>query len=373
MVDDDTGMTDNDDPSCDTDEIQCTSGARGYLCSSCKSTLVYDTIAGSCTECMSPPLRILCAVSLVWVVGLLYYGSIHLPDGTRLDVGKAKVVWVAMTLIATVPGTAEVRFRGPMVVLARVFGLVRVELWGWVGGECLPTFDYRTTAYATSLLPIGVIALIWLGWSLVFVCTDWRMRTESVRSTVFPIQASIFVTYLVLPFVASVQIKSMLCTELGELGGVRFVREDSSFQCDDEHEAFVHSLIPLVVVYQCVPLAYAALLWQVRDILMAAPTVRGGGGGGAHHRPSLKPEYLPAAVHMAVVDAHAEEELESTSLLHRGYQPEVSSWWEVAECYRRMAFVAALSLIESRAQRALVGLLLGLLSVAINGMVAPYR
>ena len=64
--------------------------------------------------------------------------------------------------------------------------------------------------------------------------------------------------------VMALQFQALDCTTLKD--GSRWLRADTSVDCDsDEFNNFVVLNSFLIVAYQCIPLAFLAMLWRLRD------------------------------------------------------------------------------------------------------------
>ena len=78
--------------------------------------------------------------------------------------------------------------------------------------------------------------------------------------------AFLLLSYLVLPSVSMTQFRGLNCVEFEESGHA-YLRIDTSVWCDEESDEYSRLLsidTPLIVLYQAIPIGWAALLWRNR-------------------------------------------------------------------------------------------------------------
>jgi hypothetical protein len=89
-----------------------------------------------------------------------------------------------------------------------------------------------------------------------------RMREQHVYYT-------LMLTYLVLPTVSQVQFKGLSCATLAS--GERYLRVDTSVECNFQTSADFRLIlacdIPLIILYQSIPIVWAWLLYTHRQRL----------------------------------------------------------------------------------------------------------
>ena len=149
----------------------------------------------------------------------------------------------------------------------------------------------------------------------------------------------------------SVQFKSLRCMDLTSYGiNERFLRVDSSIDCDSAaHDDFRKWIIPLIVIYQLIPVMYYALLLQIKDRIKDTP-----------------------GKHVGMVTAKSDLELMPLRFLYRGYG---TNFWffELVDTYRRILFIGVAPLFETSAHRALAGTTLSFMSVVVYRELQPYK
>ena len=167
-------------------------------------------------------------------------------------------------------------------------------------------FNYMTMTYATTAIPIALLLIIWAVWGLRRCVSS---KETIARAAMFSqhVEASLLLSYVILPTVVGVQFKSLRCEEFEALGK-RYLQADSSIDCDTgnavvlgmggnlgegavfvmhcdslsttpnfisslafccvaEYRRFVGRVAWLLALYLCVPLVYLALLYRVSDRL----------------------------------------------------------------------------------------------------------
>ena len=141
-----------------------------------------------------------------------------------------------------------------------------MDLFGTLSLDCLKLGIPRYLAYIliSSFVPLAILAMIWLIYSL-------RGR----RNVTVPIYWSLFVTYIFAPTVAQTQLRGLDCLTL-ESSGLSYLRVDTSMLCDLSNPDFALLLgldLPLIAIYQGIPLMYFTLLYRNRARLN--PTLYG--------------------------------------------------------------------------------------------------
>ena len=78
--------------------------------------------------------------------------------------------------------------------------------------------------------------------------------------------AFLLLSYLILPSVSMIQFRGLDCVSFEESGHA-YLRIDTSVWCDkesDEYSQLIAITVPLIILYQSIPIGWALLLWRNR-------------------------------------------------------------------------------------------------------------
>jgi hypothetical protein len=229
-----------------------------------------------------------------------------------------------------------------------MLGVMSVFSFDFLSFECSiqDETNYFTSLYLWCVLPICVSFLILTMGGLRALFE--KNRTDIMNSHFW---GFLLWTYMVLPSVSSKQLQSLDCVPMN---GDRYVRTNTAIDC--ESSSYKNNL-PLVIffifLYHSVPLLWFWLLHQKRDALNPSTT-----GGD-----------LELALYVRKNNHH----LAPLRFLFVDYK--CSKWWfEIADMYRRIAFIGLIPLISSKAPvRASLGLILAIVSMVIIRELQPYQ
>ena len=169
---------------------------------------------------------------------------------------------------------------------------------------------------------------------------------------------SLFVTYLVAPTVIQTQLQGLDCFEL-EGSGRRYLRVDANLECSLWSLDYLLLLVPLIVLYQAIPILYFVQLYRKRGRLN--PTLYG------RDFRELAPAQEQDLKHAKRGKDPTLAELKFLFSVYR-----CPKWsFEVAEMYRRIAMLGFLPFIPSPVVRALVGCLVGFASIDFYKLSRP--
>ena len=147
--------------------------------------------------------------------------------------------------------------------------------------------------------------------------------------------------YVTLPAVVGVQFSSLDCDNIEGIG-VRFLRADANIDCDsDMRRPFLALLVPLIAIYQAVPIMYFILLYRVRHkinppVSRLEGSVRGLGlnpefSGKSEHQTSAQNSLKRLGIFQASTTDPA---VIPIRFLFEAYRPDLY-YFEVFETYRR--------------------------------------
>jgi hypothetical protein len=147
----------------------------------------------------------------------------------------------------------------------QMLSLLSVFSFDFLAADCLVEgSNHFTSVYLWSAIPIAI------GLLLVLVHFVRARRPGSTISTADLTYQLLLLGYLVLPSVSLKQLQALDCVEVA---GKRYVRIDTSVDCDSQDfRVFRFVDILFITAYLSIPLIWLALLLSRRDSLNPAPT-----------------------------------------------------------------------------------------------------
>ena len=226
---------------CDSDELLCTPGAEGPLCSSCSSGHVYSSTTRQCAMCGEFDPRPLSVLGAVLVLGAMITVARHNRLGlplamkaswllgvfSHIDSGMCRVVWSSFQIVYSTAWSLGVTFPEPFATFVSSLSWLSFDV---LSLECaFPNSDYLISVYAWSALPI--LALVASG--AVFVLRSWWAEDHDLDKHRVVLQRqhadfSILITYLLLPPVSRRQFQALDCVSVA---GGSYLRVDTSIDC----------------------------------------------------------------------------------------------------------------------------------------------
>ena len=192
------------------------------------------------------------------------------------DLGTVKIFVTTYQLTAAMPWTLDVEFPEPFAAFLSLISIFNLNLFGTVSLDCvgLPIPSYVFYVLITSIVPVVVVALIWANhaFRLRRVPVDASQRDTAHHG---PMYWSLLITFLVAPSVMQTQLRGLNCFEL-ESSGRLYLRVDTTIECtvsDPDYRLLLAVDIPLITLYQAIPLLYFFVLFRKRDRLN--PTLYG--------------------------------------------------------------------------------------------------
>ena len=157
---------------CNEDKILCTTGASGPLCGVCDEGYTFSSSQKVCINCESAKSIltlefVVCVLILVAILVLLIVTKRHPHLWSRFvvlfDKGKGKVLWSNLQIVSSVSWTMEVVYPQPFATLLRIYEITELNPLGSLSLACANATlgSFKTYALSVSLLPIGLIFLIW--------------------------------------------------------------------------------------------------------------------------------------------------------------------------------------------------------------------
>jgi hypothetical protein len=244
-----------------------------------------------------------------------------------------------------------------------MIGLFSVFTLDFLALECLSEGGaeaYYSTTYLWCFIPMilafGVVAVGAIRWLFVVESSatnrsDGLMKSRE-RITSQHVWLLLFLSYLILPPVTNKQLQVFDCIELDSKE--RYLRTNTTIDCkSSDYLSFKYVIIILLCIYQCIPLCWFTLLYQ--------------------QRASLNPDTSSHDEKLALYIRDNHAELRPLKFLFVDYK--CSKWWfEIADMYRRIAFIGVLPLVSPRSEiKSSFGCILAILSVAYFREEKPYR
>jgi len=344
---------------CNEADLQCTKGASGPICGSCLSGFLFRSAINACEACGSINSYSYVVIGIAMIAILVYFGFYYLVQYcdmkdlamfqilSYLDNGCLKVIWVTYQIIVSSSFTLDITYPYPFT---NMLGVMSVFSFDFLSLKCLIKAEnsYFTTLYLWCILPIIMsILILVLGW--------FRSRwTETNRAKIMNDHIWCFLlwTYIVLPSVSSQQLQTFDCVPMN--GGDSYIRSDTSVSCESsDYKANRSIIICFVLLYHSIPLMWFLLLYRMKE--------------------ALDPPIASGDLHLAIYIRKHNQHLAPFHFLFDDYK--CSKWWfEIADMYRRVAFIGLIPLLSPKSTvRASLGLLLAFASVGTIRELQPYQ
>ena len=286
---------------CAGDTILCATGSVGPLCGAVeKGKYYWSSLTKALEACpeQASGNQWLTAVSLAvaLVVAILIYvyqttlhGWLSAHAGKCYTTparvfkyatanGRSKVLWTNFQILISIPWTLDVAFPEPFNRLLDLLSFIRLDFLDTISASCVnESFAvYSNHVLFTSLIPLGLAAVIALIYAIRIVLIgrstpeDDATRTSTGTASAQHVMtqhatAFLLLTYLVLPSVSMTQFRGLNCVEFES--GHAYLRVDTSVWCDtesDDYNTLLGADVPLIILYQSIPILYAVLLFKSR-------------------------------------------------------------------------------------------------------------
>jgi hypothetical protein len=361
---------DNDDDlhgRCASADVLCTAGAHGPLCGTCEVGYIFRGETRTCEPCEAAAISgfavAVLGVLFMAVLAIVFLGRFDLPwlresmmirYMRNIDTGSLKVVWVTYQIIASTSFNLDIQFPAPY---SSVLGMLNFFSLDFLSLECYQESEdrYFTTVYLYSVTPIVMCFILMIGSSItlcfVLMCGGGHEAAHKVKSQA--VWYFLGLTYVVLPPVSMKQLQSLDCVNFTH-DGTTFLRMDTGIDCQSDNYLFFRNIIiGFILLYQLIPLIWFYMLWSVRS--------------------ALNPPVSDTDVKLAIYVRDKNQDLAPLRFLFDSYR--CDRWWfEVAEMYRRIAFVSVIPLTSSvTATRASLGCVLAIISMLYYREERPFR
>ncbi|CAM9794426.1 unnamed protein product [Chrysoparadoxa australica] len=277
------------------------------------------------------------------------------------------------------------KFLGFLDVLSFDFSLL-------LSGGCKWTLCQHEVLLISTLLPLGFFLLLFISYR-VFVRRMEKLgckrRNWQARAKADHMRAGLIVLVLVYPIVSSVVLSSFRCDELDEMDGApRYLRSDYSIRCDDPwHYAWIAYASVMLLYPFGTPIYFFLLVRADRSFYLESERkkreaeklrLRSVLTRAGCDRIQGSTRHLTSRIQEQVEREREEEKLGSkvrfSAILCHDYRKEgLSIYYEVIECWRRVALTGVLvfTQAESVAQNSLAATL-SVLSLAVFARCDPF-
>jgi hypothetical protein len=248
--------------------------------------------------------------------------------------------------------TSFVKFPAPFSNMLGFLSVVSFEFISW---DCLGSEDpqarYFNTLLLWSLLPLSFcISNAILGYIRI-KC----MQLDETEVAVVKGQHAwffFFLLHITLPMIVFKQLEFFDCIILES--GESYIRSDTSISCtSSEYLSYRPPMVFFLVIYLCVPILWMIILFRNRE--------------------GLNPPTNSTDKNLPLYIRDHNLELVPLKFLFKDY--DCNKWWfEVAEMYRRLLFVAVLPYVSTKSTtKASVGCVLAIVSGVYFREAAPFR
>ena len=296
----------------ETEANTCSPGSKGPLCGICETGFYNDGHA--CIRCGGASnnepyvvgfVGLLGSVAL-WRVykharannGKAWSSSVWSALVSGIDIQRAKIAWSTIQIITAISWTTDIEWPEPFKSVADT--LTVLAEFSLVPVACIQEhLTYWHELLVATLLPLGLVALIWL--VAMLAPPDRTPRKKATYLT-------LLLAFIVLPTTSTKIFRTYICLDFDEVG--RFLAVDLSINCDSSRYAMMraYSSIAIVLYPFGIPLGFLAVLYANRSAIS--------------NRDVSQP--CPAELsHYAILFAHYTN-------------GSMSMYWEVVECVRRL-------------------------------------
>jgi hypothetical protein len=415
-------------------DASCRQGYEGPLCSVCADGYyLSDARCQPCTDSdrLAPASMLyvaLAAAVLTAVLAVLFYKSSRMYSGDTSSVWESlynvvswlidelrslqsqiKILITTFQICTTVHVSMKVTFPVQFMRYLNAMSVVNLNVVALVPLSCLQSSRYTfiDKLVMVTLGPIALSLLIALIGAVEYQRCAYRSRGDhNVKEALNKVTSRyltmfLFLTYLVLPYVATTIFQTFLCTNVDPQNSDTdtsdlYLTADMRISCDSDYyrSGVGYAAVMAVLYVGGIPLMYALLLYRSRSEITGrfttAPSTEGetapldtiaaAKADDEHSGVGLEANDVKCkdAVTEAVVN-YLEKRADSAALearmisfLYEAYEPKFW-YWEVVETTRRLVLTAVLSVCGAgTGSQAILALLLAQLYIKLYGYCRPY-
>ncbi|CAM9790810.1 unnamed protein product [Scytosiphon promiscuus] len=341
-------------------ETFCAPGYKGPYCAVCENGYA-PSLSYTCTRCSSSTrlgflaATIVAALAVVSAIIAIFklLMSNELEDRNigwfnrrvlrALPVQALKIIVVMWQILTQFADAANTTYPGVYQDCLSVIGVVNFDLGSILASGCVwSDIDFHDRLLVSTLGPLVIVGFLVMTYQIAVRRTGAVSNTAVAEKIQHRHQtALLLLTFLVYSSVSSMVFQTFACETLDD--GVEYLRADYRIHCTDEkHKSFEVYAGFMIVVYPVgIPLLYAILLYQHRDVLSDAGADKTGA--------------------------------QSISSLWEPYRPE-RFYYEVVECGRRIMLTGAVVFIfPDDAAQVAVTMLISFVFFAVFDVLSPYK
>ncbi|CAN0174738.1 unnamed protein product [Ectocarpus sp. 4 AP-2014] len=339
----------------------CAPGYKGPYCAVCE-TGYSPALAHTCTRCSSSRRQGLVAASVIaaLVVAFAVATIVEFLLSTEDDEGNVgcfrrrvlravpvqalKIIVVVWQILTQFADAANTTYPGVYQDFISAIDVVNLDLGSVLAAGCLwSDIDFHGRLLVSTIGPLVVVGSL----ALTYLIAVRRNRASGNAAVVEKIRhrhqtALLLVTFLVYSSVSAIVFQTFACETLDD--DVEYLRADYGIHCTDaKHKVFeVYAGIMIFVYPVGIPLLYAVLLFQRRDILASA-------------------------------DADRALLAQSVAGLWEAYRPK-RFYYEVVECGRRILLTGVVVFIfPNDAAQIAITMLTAFFFFAVFEILSPYK
>ena len=240
--------------SCKSDDLLCTSGARGPLCSSCSESYYFSSTEQMCLECGSMNIFSASAVFALIIAATVLLLMKRNSILRYLDGGVFRVLCSTFQIAGEISWALNISFPAPF---SQFIALLSIFSLDFITTACIQN-SYMIGLVIWSLAPMALEVLNYL----VYIFRRKMLPSSSYDYVHQHTSAGVLLAYLVLPPVSRRLLASFDCIQVGD---EFYVRIDTSVNCySKNYDQFRIFVIMSLVVYLSIPIVWALLLWTKR-------------------------------------------------------------------------------------------------------------
>ncbi|CAM9792296.1 unnamed protein product, partial [Ectocarpus sp. 12 AP-2014] len=264
----------------------CASGYKGPYCAVCQ-TDYSPSFAHTCTRCSSSRRQGLTAATVIAAIGTVLaivtiFKFLLSTEVEERDVGcfyrrvlravplqALKIVVVVWQILTQFADAANVTYPGVYQDFVSAIDVVNFDLGSVLAAGCVwSDMDFHDRLLVATIAPLVAVGFLAMTYGIAMrrnSAAGHHSAGDKIRRK--HLTALLLLTFLVYSSVSSTVFKTFACETLDD--GIEYLRADYRIHCTDtKHEAFQVYAGFMIFVYPLgIPLLYAGLLFQRRDVL----------------------------------------------------------------------------------------------------------
>jgi hypothetical protein len=416
-------------------DASCRGGHKGPLCSVCdEGSYLSDARCRPCAESdRLVPAGVLYVTLAAGVIGVvlavLFYKSSRIYSGNASSVWESlynvvawltdelkslqtqiKILITTFQICTTVHVSMKVKFPWEFMRYLDAMSVVNLNVVALVPLSCVQKTHYTfiDKLLVVTLAPIGLSLLIAVLGTVEYQYSVHRhqgalnVKEELNQVTSRYLTMFLFLTYLVLPYVATTIFQTFLCTNVDpdssdDYASDLYLTADMRISCDSDYyrRGVIYAALMAVLYVGGIPFMYALLLYRSRNEIagrFTGPPLSEDSVEPSDTIAVAKADVGPADIGLAASGGKPDKDDEAgqlknylekrtdpaalqarmISFLYEAYEPQFW-YWEVVDTTRRLVLTAVLSVCGAgTAGQAILALLVSQLYIKLYGHYRPY-